>query len=188
MVALYLLLLAGLFSQRCQALFEEKLVSFGESPGALPLEDSSLLIDDQEHVSISIALEALAADFNAVTGTLPEILSVDSVQFEGESGLAIVVGSINGSRLIQELVNNSKLDVSAIEGKYESFTTSLVQDPFPGIDYALVIAGSDNRGTVFGIYTLSEQIGVSPYVLYPYRFLALFLIVCQLVVVGRCPY
>ena len=33
----------------------------------------------------------------------------------------------------------------------------------PGIRSALVIAGSDKRGTIFGIYDVSEQIGVSPW-------------------------
>ena len=40
-----------------------------------------------------------------------------------------------------------------------------VANPLPGVDQALVIAGSDKRGTIYGIYDLSEQIGVSPVVL-----------------------
>lgn len=38
-----------------------------------------------------------------------------------------------------------------------------MSDPAPGVSQALVIAGSDPRGTIFGLYDVSEQIGVSPW-------------------------
>jgi hypothetical protein len=53
--------------------------------------------------------------------------------------------------------------VSGVKGKWESFTSQVVKNPVPGCDKALVIAGSDPRGTIFGIYDISEQIGVSPW-------------------------
>ena len=39
----------------------------------------------------------------------------------------------------------------------------VVERPRRGIDRALVIAGSDKRGTIYGIYDLSAEIGVSPW-------------------------
>jgi len=51
----------------------------------------------------------------------------------------------------------------AVAGKWETWITQTVDAPAPGIDHALVIAGSDKRGTIFGIYDLSSQIGVSPW-------------------------
>ncbi|MBV9880108.1 MAG: glycosyl hydrolase 115 family protein, partial [Gemmatirosa sp.] len=57
-----------------------------------------------------------------------------------------------------------KIDVSAITGKWESFFLQTVDNPLPGIKQALVIVGSDKRGTIYGIYDLSQQIGVSPWV------------------------
>ncbi len=65
--------------------------------------------------------------------------------------------------MINALVANGKLDVSAIKGKWESFISQVITAPLPGVDKALVIAGSDLRGTVFGLYDVSEQIGVSPW-------------------------
>ncbi len=58
-------------------------------------------------------------------------------------------------RLIQE----KKIDVSAIAGKWESFLIQVVPKPLPGVASALVICGSDKRGTIYGIYDMSEQIG-----------------------------
>lgn len=75
---------------------------------------------------------------------------------------AIIVGTIGESALIDSLVANKKLNISGIVGKWESFRTTLVDNPIPGVSRALVIAGSDKRGTIFGVYEVSEQIGVSP--------------------------
>jgi hypothetical protein len=64
--------------------------------------------------------------------------------------------------MLKELENSGKLNTSSIRGKWESFITAVVESPFPGCERSLVIAGSDKRGAIFGAYTLSSQIGVSP--------------------------
>jgi hypothetical protein len=56
-----------------------------------------------------------------------------------------------------------KLDVAAIRGQWEAFLVEVIEQPLPGVDRALVIAGSDKRGTIYGIYEISQQIGVSPW-------------------------
>ena len=77
---------------------------------------------------------------------------------------AIIIGQIGKSRLIDEIVAAGKLDeATAIEGEWEAFVTKTVSRPLPGVDKALVIAGSDARGTIFGTYSVSEEVGVSPY-------------------------
>ncbi|KAI0880051.1 glycoside hydrolase family 115 protein [Annulohypoxylon maeteangense] len=75
----------------------------------------------------------------------------------------IIVGTLGHSKVIDDLVAAGKLNTSDIEGKWESFTTSIVQDPIAGCSKAVIIVGSDPRGTIFGIYDISEQIGVSPW-------------------------
>lgn len=65
--------------------------------------------------------------------------------------------------MIDRLIESKALDVSAIEGKWEAFVSQLVKNPVDGTAQALVIAGSDPRGTIYGIYDVSEQIGVSPW-------------------------
>ncbi len=75
----------------------------------------------------------------------------------------VIAGTVGHSKVIDGLVSAGKLDVSAIDGQWESFMTQLVEEPVPGSPRALVIAGSDPRGTIFGIYDISEQIGVSPW-------------------------
>ncbi|MCC8168894.1 MAG: glycosyl hydrolase 115 family protein [Oscillospiraceae bacterium] len=72
------------------------------------------------------------------------------------SGADVVIGTIGESTAVDALISSGELDVSAIEGEWESFTIQ-------NIDDTVVIAGSDKRGTIYGIYNLCEKIGVSPW-------------------------
>jgi len=60
-------------------------------------------------------------------------------------------------------VQSGKLDIAPILGRWESFISQVITSPLPGVDKALVIVGSDMRGTIYGLYDVSEQIGVSPW-------------------------
>jgi hypothetical protein len=75
----------------------------------------------------------------------------------------VLIGTIGKSRIIDRLIRERKIDVSEIDGKWESTLIQVVAHPLPGVERGLVIAGSDKRGTIYGIYDLSEQIGVSPW-------------------------
>lgn len=94
-----------------------------------------------------------------VTITGPTLL--DDSKYSTDT--AIIAGTIGNSDIIDSLIASGKLDVSAIEGKWESFISEVVNSPVPGVPKAMVIAGSDMRGTIFGLYDVSEQIGVSPW-------------------------
>src|SRR5205814_1964587 len=75
----------------------------------------------------------------------------------------VLVGTLGRSEFIDRLVAQGALDVSAIRGAWEAHLIQVIAKPFPGVDRALVIVGSDKRGTIYGIYDLSQQIGVSPW-------------------------
>ncbi len=75
----------------------------------------------------------------------------------------VIVGTLGKSAAIDALVASGKFDASDLKGKWESFVITTVAAPLPGVERALVIAGSDKRGTIYGIYELSEQLGVSPW-------------------------
>ncbi len=75
----------------------------------------------------------------------------------------IIVGTVGHSEVIDQLIEDGVIDVSSIEGEWEAFTSQIVESPIQGAARALVIAGSDPRGTIYGIYDISEQIGVSPW-------------------------
>ncbi len=121
----------------------------------------SIIYDESDYEGVKIAVRNLRQDFGRVCGTMPS--------FGGGGGFgrgggvrAVIAGSID-SKVIQDLVTSGKLDVSSITGKRETYIMTTVESPSRFVSEALVIAGSDKRGTIYGIYELSEQMGVSPW-------------------------
>lgn len=115
-----------------------------------------ILLDEKDDVGIIIAVKNLQDDFRKVTGRQAELLhSVRGPRL-------IVAGSLE-SRFIKELVKAKKIDITSLKGKREKYLMKAVSRPFDGVDEAWVVIGSDKRGTIYGIYELSEQIGVSPW-------------------------
>ncbi|ETT44431.1 hypothetical protein C162_24605 [Paenibacillus sp. FSL R7-269] len=104
--------------------------------------------------------ESLCADIRLVSGIAPAILT----QAEQLTGTVIIAGPVGGNGLIGRLIAERRLDVAAIEGKRECYRLQIIEQPLPGVERALVVAGSDKRGTIYGMYAISELIGVSPWV------------------------
>ena len=119
----------------------------------------ALVVDSADHAAVQRATRDLSADLERVTGTAAPILNGRAAL----SGDVVIIGTVGRSPLIDRLVRNRKLDVSALEGRWETFRIQTVERPLPGVARALVIAGSDRRGTVYGIYDLSAEIGVTPW-------------------------
>ena len=139
------------------------LVTHDPSPGAFALVSAGkaapLFADDNDLAGVLRAARDLQADIERVTGRAPKL----DVSGKPEGTNVVIVGTLGRSKLIDALVRAGKLDTSGIAGRWEAFRIEVVTAPLPGIERALVIAGSDKRGTIFGIYELSEQIGVSPW-------------------------
>lgn len=132
----------------------------GSFPLVGPRGAAPIYVDAADWPGVIRAASDLQADIQRVTTVAPTMV-------RGANGrkpeLLVLVGTIGKSPLIDQLIRERKIDVSAIQGKWESFFLQTLEDPFPGVTNALVIVGSDKRGTIYGIYDLSEQIGVSPW-------------------------
>ncbi|KAF9055272.1 hypothetical protein BDZ89DRAFT_1087945 [Hymenopellis radicata] len=128
----------------------------------LSLVSLPIVVDANDWPGVHVAAENLAQDFERVSGVRSQVINATNAS-DIDSSAIIFVGSLNRSPLTQQLVDGGILDTSAVDGQWETFTTSLVEQPFEGVDTAFIIAGSDKRGTIYGAYTLSEQIGVSPW-------------------------
>jgi hypothetical protein len=110
----------------------------------------TIVVDEQDWKGVIRAVNDLGDDVRKVCGTAsPVVKDLPS----GDN--CIIIGTIGKSALIDKLVKQKKLDVKNVKGQWESFVIDV-------IDGNLVIAGSDKRGTIYGIYTISERIGVSP--------------------------
>ncbi len=118
-----------------------------------------ILVDPADWPGVVRAAGDLQQDIARVTGVKPEIMTGT----EAPSGNLIIIGTIGKSRVIDDLAQAGKIDIDEISGQWESFFLQVVADPWPGFEQALIIAGSDKRGAIYGIYDLSEQMGVSPW-------------------------
>ena len=125
---------------------------------ASPRQTAAILYDASDAAVVKRAAELFAADVEAVTGRRPQVTSAT-----GETGPAVIVGTVGGSALIRRLSEAGKIDTAPLEGAWERYLIQTVANPLPGIRKALVIAGSDRRGAAYGLLTLSELIGVSPW-------------------------
>ena len=120
---------------------------------------ASLYVDPNDYLGVVRATGDLQSDIARVTSIHPAIAR-DQTSIGSR---AIIIGTIGKSPLIDLLIRTGKINTAYIVGKWESFLIQVVPKPFPGVANALVIAGSDKRGTIFGVYDVSEQIGVSPW-------------------------
>ena len=146
-----------------QALGRPSYVATAPAPGGFVLVQGGsaavLWVDDADWPGVVRAAGDLQADIARVTSVTPAI-SHDAAH---PGARIVIIGTLGRSALIDRLARDGRIEVAGIRGRWESFVLQTVRDPMPGVSSALVIAGSDKRGTIYGIYDLSEQIGVSPW-------------------------
>ena len=113
------------------------------------IKEANICYDETESKQVKRAIADLQADIKLVTGTSPAI-----------SGKGrIVVGTYGKSKTIKKLIKQGIVKEADLKGRWESYVLTMTDEKEP----RLVIAGSDTRGTIYGIYELSERIGVSPW-------------------------
>ncbi len=151
-----------------------------ETPGTTepikdqPYKDKFLMSSAEKAVSVyvdakgsdydgmSLVAESFAGDVALVSeaGVAPQIKTKQT----DLDGSAIIVGSIGNNDVIDSLIQNKKIDVSDIKGKWETYKIQVVEHPIDKVGKAIVVVGSDKRGAIYGLYHISEMMGVSPWV------------------------
>ena len=156
-------LCAVLAASPAWALGERQFVRFeaGANPVVLAGQGRAapLLVDPHDDAGVRRAVADLQGDIAQVSGARPALTHAAGITVDS----MIIVGTLGQSALVDRLAAEGKIDAAAIRGKWEGFLIQTVRNPMPGVAQALVVAGSDRRGAIFGVYTLSEQIGVSPW-------------------------
>jgi hypothetical protein len=122
-------------------------------------KSTTLCISSEDSPGVLRALNDLKTDIGKVTNIEPKI-AINKIPHQKE---IVIAGTLGKSPVIDQLVKNKKIDINNIKGEWETFLIQVVDKPMSGVDKALVIVGSDKRGTIYGIYDVSEQIGVSPW-------------------------
>ena len=120
-------------------------IAFSPSDNTLSIDHARIAFDQKEHRCVAIAVESLVSDMEKVTGIRPTLSSEQPT---------IIVGTVGVNRQIDQWVRQGIL--KDLKGKTEKYIIKTIGNQ-------IIIAGSDKRGTVYGIYELSQQIGVSPW-------------------------
>ena len=157
------MLLVALSPKPVLAIGQVPYIAAAYNEGDFKLADNEnladLYVDPNDYTAVKRAVGDLTQDIARVTAFGPTVVNAA----EQLKSNAVIVGTIGKSAIIDQLISDGKLDAANVTGKWESFVIQVVANPLPNVSNALVIAGSDRRGTIFGIYDLSEQIGVSPW-------------------------
>ena len=116
-----------------------------------------IYMDANDCKGVSYAANALVKDIIKVSGSKTVLTSDAGLKDKDAAGKpTILVGTIGHSAAIDQLIRQKRINGNLLKGKREKFIITVV-------DGQLVIAGSDRRGTIYGIYELSQQMGVSPW-------------------------
>lgn len=136
-------------------------LTFDGSEGGVLIADTtsgpSIAIAAEDWYGVQRAARDLAQDFGKTTGLNGTVSLVNN---SSTLDFSIIIGTIGHSSLVNSLVSSGQLDVSSTEGKWEAYQIQMLD--LNGMT-SLVVAGADKRGSIYGIYHLSEQLGVSPW-------------------------
>ena len=143
MIRKTIIALLALFAVSAAGHAAEPFVTFTPQADALPLKGATIGFSQQEYEGVKIAIRNLQTDMQRVMGSAPLLQ-------EGSGEATILIGTLGKNKDID------RLKLANLKGKREKFIITTVGNQ-------LVIAGSDRRGTIYGIYELSRQLGVSPW-------------------------
>lgn len=119
----------------------------------------SIFIDAFDYKVVKNVAGLFAEDIERATGKKSVVSEAKSVK--GKE--VIIIGTIGYNKFIDELVEKKALDVSSIRNGWEQYIIKVLDNPFKGVERALVVAGCDRRGTAYGTFAISEAMGVSPF-------------------------
>lgn len=132
----------------------------GNAPIISKESKTQVFIDKNDYEGVVIAAESFVNDILAVSGQKASLINNGNPV--DKKAPSIIVGTIGKSAMIDKFVKDGQIKAADLKGKWESFVIAEVPDP-DGEGMAVAIAGSDKRGTIYGLYELSRAMGVSPW-------------------------
>ena len=140
----FLFILITVTAQLAVTRAAEQFVTFERTDGALPLQGVTISYSDQEYEGVVMAIRNLQHDMERVK------LNLKTQNSKFKTQTSLLIGTIGKNKEID------KLKIADLKGKREKYIITTIGNQ-------IVIAGSDKRGTIYGIYDLSQRIGVSPW-------------------------
>lgn len=146
---------------KCSSSCDIPPISSSPVSDAFPLNEAEIYVESDDYKVVGIAAALLADDIGKVTGHPAEVRTASKLE-RTDSKPLLVAGTIGKNRLIDSLIEQGIVNVDDIRGKWEATVIATAINPEDNRQM-LVIAGSDRRGTAYGLMSLSRAIGVSPW-------------------------
>ncbi len=145
-------------------------MEFKITAGAIRKGSVAFVCGEGEWSGVKKIAGRVSDDMKAVFGSRPEVL--ESAELSENVTMPILFGTVGKSKLIDSLAKAGVIDLSEVKDRREVFTIAVVKDvPKKAVNKgqgsfktAVVIAGSEKRGTIYGLFHLSEMLGVSPFI------------------------
>jgi len=145
-----------------QVLAGDSYISTENGQGLFPLvsdgQSAPLCVSSQDYPGVLKVAKHLQADIKRVTGVEPKIITDKPI-----GNTIVIIGTIGKTPVIDKLIEEKKINADKVAGCWDTYALQTVENPLPDVDQALVIFGSNKRGTIYGMYDLSSHIGVSPW-------------------------
>ncbi|HET9744227.1 MAG TPA: glycosyl hydrolase 115 family protein, partial [Chitinophagaceae bacterium] len=135
-----------------------QLISETKLPNSFSLSNAVIYVDKNDFSLVKRSAELLQQDIEMVLG-----LKIPIKNSISRSNNIIIIGSLEKSSWIKQFLESGKIKSKSILDKWEAYQIQTLSNPFAGVENALVISGSDRRGTAYGVLEFSKQIGVSPW-------------------------
>ncbi|TMI68913.1 MAG: glycosyhydrolase [Bacteroidetes bacterium] len=145
------------------SLSAQQVISDMRQPGSLEIASANykatICYDASDLDLARLSASWMQQDVEMVTGKKLRVMN----SLPSQEKTIVVIGTIEHSALIQQLIRQKKLNVDKIKNKWDAYLVQTVTNPFKGISNAIVITGGNKRGVAYGTLELSRQMGVSPW-------------------------
>lgn len=145
-------------------------MGFTLSKKSIQAGEVAFIYDSDIPSGVKKITEKVISDLKAVFGEAPKAYDAKKLTKAASARIEypILVG-ICGCNILTKLEKSGRIDLSEVTGKREVYQHKVMEDFPQEVFYgkktsALVIAGSDKRGVIYGLFALSEKLGVSPFI------------------------
>ena len=137
-------------------------ISKKSGQGLFPLvangQSAALCVSPHDYPGVLRVAGHLQTDIKHVTGIEPNIMTDET-----HAPYLVIIGTIGKNPIVDKLIEEKKIHAEEVINRWDTYALQTVKNPLPSVEQALVIFGSNKRGTIYGMYDLSSQIGVSPW-------------------------